>query len=361
MIWNLVVKEWKQICYSKVMRVFMITGVLILIIGTCFSKQFRQIKDKEYDKIQIGVVNLDQSKYSNLLIQYFKQDPYFSSVASIYQGSKSEIEDAFASEKIAAYLIIPEDFVKNMQHIKNTPVQVKINGSDTTIAILIQNTLRSYEKYILAVQVNAVGLYNIMEEQNMDPELVEDKNVTLSLELVFTALGRESLIWMEEVDSLYFLPINLYFQYAVMGIIILYLSLYVGYLLLQERQKQIISRGKSVSMTVFSFCISKIIAHGAVLSVILLVCNGAIQGDVVKTLFSRQSVAIMGILFLGILVSQMLSLICQDKKAYMIAGNMLYLCFIIVGGGVIPYTYLPESMQWIGRCSPIYWFIQNMI
>lgn len=361
MIWNLVIKEWKQAFRNRRLQVFVIITMLIIIISTCYSVVLKDKNQEEYNKIQIGIVNLDQSQYSNLLIQYFKQDPSFSSFASLYQGSKSEIEDAFASGKVAAYLIIPEDFIKNMKNINNTPVQVKINGSDTTIAILIQNALKSYEKYILAVQVNAVGLYEIMEEHNMDSKLIEDKNVMISLDLVFTALGRENLIQMEELNSIYFVPMEQYFQYAILGMIILYLSLYVGFLLLQDQVKQIISRGKSMSMTMKDFCVSKMIAHGGMIGVLLLFSNSLLQGNFMETLFSKQSLVIILMLLFCIILSQLLTFVCNDKKAYMILGNMLYFCFIILGGGVIPYTYLPELMQWVGKCSPFYWFMQNMI
>ena len=50
-----------------------------------------------------------------------------------------------------------------MIKIENTPLQILLNIEDKTKALLMKNLLEGYEKFVSAVEINCVTLYEVME------------------------------------------------------------------------------------------------------------------------------------------------------------------------------------------------------
>jgi ABC-type uncharacterized transport system permease subunit len=48
-------------------------------------------------------------------------------------------------------------------------------------------------------------------------------------------------------------------------------------------------------------------------------------------------------------------------RNYIITGNFLCFLLSVLGGGIIPITYLPENMVKLSAFSPNYWLIRVML
>ena len=226
-MWNIIDRELKELLNTKNL---VIGGMLLLLLAAAgiFGPDMGKTPAVKSGGITIGVIDLDQSMYSSMLVNYFKNDNNFGEYASVLAGNKQEIEGLFDEGRLNAYLVLPKDFAKNLIRIENVPVQVKINAEDVMAAIIIKNVLDSYEKYIEAVEVNAVSLYGIMEEDGMEPDVVDDMNVKISTDLVFTALGRQDLFRPAPLKDIASVPMNEYYCYVLEGVLLIYLGLYVG-------------------------------------------------------------------------------------------------------------------------------------
>lgn len=368
-MWNLIKKEGKEILYNKKIWIVFFVVSIIFIIGTyCNTKE----ESSQY-KINIGLVDLDNSMYSNLLTRYFVENDAFSSYVQIEQGTLDKIEEDFLSHQLDAYLVIPENFAENLIHIQNTPIDAKIHQSDTTTALLIQNVLEGYEKYIAAVQINTVGLYEIMENGAISPDIIEKKNTEISIDLVLAALGRNDFFEYEEHKTLSAIPIIEYYGYAVCVILIMYSSLYIGLLFLSERKSQVFQRGKLAGISLWKYGLAKLFVHGSILSLILssgyFILNwNDIQSEQRLHTYLEWFVSdgikklcfMIGMVLFFIIFSMIVSCFFPDKNSFLIIGNMIYFVLAILGGAIIPFLYLPENIAFLGKWTPVYWFIYGM-
>lgn len=368
-MWNLIKKEGKEILYNKKIWIIFFMVSIIFIIGTyCNTKE-----ETSQHKINVGLVDLDNSMYSNLLTRYFVENDAFSSYVQIEQGSLDKIEEDFLKYQLDAYLVIPENFAENLIQIQNTPMDAKIHQRDTTTALLIQNVLEGYEKYIAAVQINTVGLSQIMENGGISSDIIEKKNTKISIDLVLTALGRNDFFEYQEHKTLSATPIIEYYGYAICILLVMYSSLYIGLLFLAERKSQMFQRGKLAGITLWNYGLAKLFVHGSILSLILssgyLIINWNyvpkdqrfhtyldwfVSDGIKKVCY------IVAIVLFFILLSMILSCFFNDKNHFLIAGNMIYFVLAILGGAVIPFLYLPENIAFLGKWTPVYWFIYGM-
>lgn len=352
----LIVKEWKEGIKNK--RVLLFFAGLLLIIGIVYFSG--KTKETSGSSITIGILDEDESFYSRLLVNYFKEDKNFSSYAQLITASENELEEQFAAGKINAYLILPKNFAKNLIQIENTPIDVKISTADTTIAVLLKNVLEGYGKFITAVEVNAVALYEQMERDGMEQALMEQMNIEISKNLVITALGRKDFFQQQVEKNLSSTPLTEYYSYVLVGMLLLYMGLIPGLRLLKEKKSQVFDRGRAAGISIWAYIGSKLLVYGilSILSGMLLF--GGISGKTGLNFTAVRFLVLMGMSGISLLLGMLPVFWVKNERAYMIGINMFYVIIAAVGGALIPVMYLPESFLMLSRLTPIYWFVRLM-
>lgn len=109
-IFNLLWKDLKESFYNKKIWMFFTIVSVIIIAGT-----YCAMKEGETNAmVSIGVVDKDSSRYSNMLINYFKESKEITEYADIIVATEEEIKSMFENKEVIAYLEIPENFVQNL-------------------------------------------------------------------------------------------------------------------------------------------------------------------------------------------------------------------------------------------------------
>ena len=353
-------KDCKELFGSKKRIGVIIIVLIILLISTYFNVTKQEV-NKTTSLIQFGVVDKDSSVYSKLLLEYFKESESFSAYINIVKGKSEDIEKAFYNGELDIYLEIPEDFAENMIYFKHLPVKVMINSTDTTKAILLKNVLESYEKYISAVEVNCVALYDTMLLSGIDKDLIKKKNIEISYSLIFTALGKDKFFEFEETGDFPSTTILNYYIYALLSMVIVYCGLYVGFQIMKEKKQGTLRRLQTVGMPIAGILLEKIIFSTAVIFIpiyMLYLIPGLFNGD---TIDIKVGIVYLCTILFCVSFAVLLSGIFRKIQNYMIVGNSLGFLFSIVGGGIIPITYLPTELIEIAKYTPNYWFIKVML
>ena len=253
---NTLTKELKVLAADAKIWIGILLVLIIIIIGTSYNR--KNTDDSAVKPLKLGVINKDDSAYSQLLLDYFNGSETFSSLITVIIGEENEIRREFSDGALDIFIEIPESFSENMIRLENSPITVTYNIEDTTKALLFRNVLESYEKYISAVEVNAVGLYNIMEEDGMDRKLIDDTNVTISLDMIFTALGKEEFFNLKPVEKFPSTKVSEYYLMAILAMAVLYGGLYAGFGILKEMRQGTFIRLKTTKTSVISFLAAKI-------------------------------------------------------------------------------------------------------
>ncbi|MHB8130032.1 MAG: ABC transporter permease [Mobilitalea sp.] len=353
---NIIIKEMKEIYADKRILIGILTVLIIIIIGTSYNIKNSNTEPSEH--LKLGVINNDDSTYSDILLTYFNSSETFSSLITVITGDSGAIKRAFDRGELDIFLEIPEDFAGNMMHLEHAPIQVTINIEDTTKAILFQNVLKSYEKYIAAVEANAVGLYEIMQRDGMDPKLIDDTNRSVSIDLILTALGKESFFSYQPVERFPTTTLVEYYIGSLLVLALLYSGLYTGFQVIREMKQGTFTRLRTTRTPIYQLLTAKMV---------LLIILFTIITSVALSVISGKLVVMEGILFsLAIsmfCISQavLISVLFNTTQRFVLVGNLMIFYFTIIGGGIIPIQFLPQNMVFLSKITPNYYMLRGII
>ena len=121
-------KEWIQIrrdSRSLFLSLFIPT-MLVLLFGYALNFDVKHVK--------IGVYDQDRSMFSRGYIEKFSHTEYLSIIK--YMEKREEIDEMINSGKIIMAIVIPPGFEKKFKSGKYADVQVLVDGSDSTSALI---------------------------------------------------------------------------------------------------------------------------------------------------------------------------------------------------------------------------------
>ncbi len=349
-------KDLKLIVSEKRFLFFSLILLAVTMIAVIFGSQ-----NRETPKVSLGVCDNDNSQYSVLLVDYFKQNEVFTSYIEIVEESEDELERLFFEGKLDVYLVIPKDFAENLIKINNMPMKAVINSADPTKAVVYKTLLESYGQYISAVELNCQALYDIMDREGYPDSLVDEENFAVSYDLIFTALGKDEFYEIKPSERIKGISLVNYYIYSALMFLVLYCGTFAGLGLLRDKLSKVRLRMESIGNSKVKMTLSKSFAY-------TLICGGMVLISlIIVNLFSRFSfpaVSVISILlsiFISSLFFCVLGNVFKSEGGYIVFTNMLILLLTIVGGGIIPVMYLPEAIARVARFTPNYWFIKMLL
>jgi ABC-2 type transport system permease protein len=359
-VFYLLWKDFKDLFFNIKRIVVIFLVLIIFIIGTYYNIT-KLSKKEETPKIEFGVSDLDNSVYSKLLLEYFKESESFSSYIQIVEGNNEKIEDLFYQNELDLYIVIPEGFAENMLYLNHIPVKVMINTNDITKAIVLKNLLESYEKYISAVEINCVGLYDVMLLSGIGESLASKVNYDISYDLIFTALGKEKFFKYSEISGFPHTNLLTYYILSLITMIIIYTSLHVGFQILKEKRNGIFKRMHTIGIPTTVILFEKIVVSVFTLTIPLIVML-TISAVIIKEI---NLLKLFAFIFCGVIVCLTFFItfsgIFYRIQNYMMAGNLISFFWCIIGGGIIPIMFLPGNLVKLSKFTPNYWFMKIML
>jgi ABC-2 type transport system permease protein len=256
------------------------------------------------------------------------------------------------------YLVVPDNFAQNLIDIQNIPMQAYISTEDKTRAIVLKNMLEAYEKYISAVEINCVSLYEVMKEAGMPDELRQQVNIEISMDLVFTALGKADFFELVDLEGIKAVPIATYYGFEILFLFISYLALLAGMDLLRERRQGLLMRLISTGTKIRLVTTQKLLLYttliGSLLGFLYLMLS--IRGI---SIYHGVFIFILLYFALASVFFMLLSAFFTKLPTFLLVSNVFILFGAVIGGGMIPLEFLPNSMIAIAKTSVNYWFLRT--
>ncbi|MCQ2496767.1 MAG: ABC transporter permease [Lachnospiraceae bacterium] len=349
-------KDLKVIFSDKKMLLLLAALIIISVAGV-----FLCVKESNGPAVKIGVSDNDDTEYSGLLVSYFDKNDVFGSYIQVVRGSDEDMEEQFGRGELDLYLIIPEGFTENLINIVNMPIKAVINSSDKTKAVLLTNLLQSYSDYIVSVEINCQTLYDVMREEGFEYSQVQDVNVEISYDLVFTALGKDDFFERSYIERFEGISLINYYIYSGIMLLVLYAGLFAGLASLKEKLGQTNVRLVSMGVGRAKIFASKLLAYAGcyivLLAAALLIISmaGELNIPVKAMLFTAASIIVSCVIFM------LIAAFIKSVQGYMVLSNMLILLTTIAGGGIIPIMYMPDACVAVARFTPTYWFIKLIL
>jgi ABC-2 type transport system permease protein len=358
---NIFTKECRQLFLNKKIWICIGLVLIIIIISTSYNgKNYKNDKNSQSasDMLRFGVINHDRSIYSDMLLSYFESSKTFTGFITIVRGNDNYIKNAFKEGALDIYIVIPENFAQSMMVLDHKPIVVNISIHDTIKAIIMNNVLKSYEKYIAAVEANAVGLYDIMEKDGMEQDVIRSTNEKISIDMILTALGREAFFSLQPLTKFPATTVVQYYLNVILVMFWMYAGLYVGFQLIEEVRLGTFIRLKVANISAFQFLTAKTLLMTSVLAVLVML---TIQVQTGSSLNFKKCLFAVAVSAFCVNFAVLLAALFSTTQRYILVGNLLCFFCIVMGGGIIPIQFLPQDIIRISRLTPNYYIMKGLL
>ncbi|MCR5431198.1 MAG: ABC transporter permease [Lachnospiraceae bacterium] len=308
-------------------------------------------------RINVGVVDLEQSNRSEMVKTYFTRNEDFNSFINVTEGTEEEIEEIFGRGELDFYFVIPENFTDEMIRMKNTPLTAVVNSEDKAKAAIYGALLESYSEYITSVEVNVESLTFAMREAGYDSSLIRDTNNSISWDLVFTALGKDAFFNRVPYDRMESLSLTDHYIYSVLVLLVLYAGMLTGYAVLLERKSGVRARLVTCGISPARQIVSKVIVYGTLMTAVFLIVT-YMMNIFGKLVFSFGAGLYLTFMIYGSCIGfSIIALLIRSRNGYCFFSNMAILLMTVLGGGIVPVMYLPNALSSFAKFMPAYRFV----
>ena len=314
--------------YRSLYLAFAIPLILIILFGYALSL--------DVDNVETVMVDYDKSELSRDFIRKLGASPYFHIAAQLNQ-TKDAIY-YLDRDTAAVAIIIPPDFMKNIQADREAPLQILIEGSDPNFAGIIRGYLTAFTE-----QYNQKLLLSFLNRQGM--------------EKIMPPVDARIRIWFnEDLESRNFIiP-------GIIAIIIMIVgALLTSLIIAREYENGTMETIKSLPVKAGELLLGKAFPYffiGLTDVLIAMLLGQLLFGVVMKGNFFLMIVATS--LYLGVALSLGL-FISTATKSQLIANQVAilttYLPSVLLSNFVFPIINMPKFLQVITYIVPARYYI----
>ena len=320
--------------------------IIVMISTFCYVKK-QEPEEEKTGRISLGVAKEDTSEYAALLMTYFNENENFLSYVELSEAEEYQLRKAMEEGKLDAYLVIPENFAESMMEMENLPIRARVSMENPTKALVLRHAMEAYETYIEAVEGNCTALYRRMREEGFSSRDLNLSNVEISMELIFTALGKDdffkkSVVEAEIPDEL---SLTEHYQYTLIYFVLLFSFVPAGLQIIRLRKGRLTQRLRSVNISRGSLLVAVGIPY-LVFTAAVIFATVYIKGT------PDRGISSFLLIIPWLPVFLLLGLFCRDDKRYLFVCTMLLVCLAVLGGSLIPEDFLPDSFVKIAEWMP---------
>lgn len=334
-------RKWLSLPLLLLFPIVMI-GLIVVMIITLFIPP-------ENEPIQIGIVDLDQSEETTVIINMITESSDLSEFIVINRMSESEAIRKIEQDQISTYISFPKNFTNHLYEGKSVSLSVMGNPTQVTDSFLIKEFLDSITRLISAAQANILTINHYAKELEMDIDERHDMLFEQFIDFLLYTVGKDKIIDQDKTTNYATAsPIHYYSLASWFIVIIVWLLLTYNFLY-QEETIRMKERMKLYGVTELQQQFSKMIVT---LVVILPLSVGMLV--VLKHLLNFQLdqedyMRIIIILF----IHSCLFLIClafietmiKSTKLRLLGQSLITFILIILSGTIIPAIYFPLNIQ----------------
>lgn len=324
---------------------FFIVLIVFMISTFCYvKKQDKRIE--EAGRITLGIAQEDTSEYANLLLRYFRENEEFLKNVELVEAKRQELLNAMQAGRLDAYLIIPENFAESMIRMEHLPIQAGISMKNPAKALIMRHVTEAYEAYVEAVEISCTALYRQMQKEGFSYEELQNANLDISLELIFTALGKDDFFKKRMVETeITQLSLKEHYTYSAVYFLLLFLFVPAGLRVLSLKEQGILSRLKTIQVS-FAGVYIGLGLPGFLVSAVFLAVLCFVGGN------PDGFLAALLLIIPWLVIFELLGYFCKDSNHYLFVCSILIVCLAVFGGSLIPEVYLPDSFQAVARFLP---------
>lgn len=343
---KMLIKLWRQGIVLFIAPMLVLSGIGFICI---------QILSKEgfVDSFQVAIVDNDQTKATEFIIQHLKGNDQIAKAVIFTELNEENASQLIEKNKIAAIIVIPDGFSRDVSNGINTPVTVISNGKRPIQSLLTVQLLESATKFTSAAQSGINTIYHYLEKAKVDEERINEEFnkslATFSLHI----LGRGELFHGINKTSINNHLLEYYlFSFYVLTVMLWSFSVYLilNFNISKSLQLRLISRGLTSKKSTIASLITSFIVNSIFNTIFIMLLS-----FIFDIQWIQLSVYLVLIILSFTLLFSLTSSICNSNKVYMMVGICFIIIGIIGGGHIIPVIYYPVWLEQVGKITINYW------
>lgn len=348
---------------KKTLGMIVIPLVFIFLLTTGFGGFFEQ--GLFIDSFSVAVVNEDQHPMAHLLMDQIRGDEGLQELIAIVEAEDGEAaEEMVGRGEVFAGVVIPEDFVGSLERGESRELILYTGPRDPFKSQVLTGVMESFMYSVSAGQSGVNAVWDYYREQGLSLEERREKIAPVIQDITFRALNAQDTMMREEqVEGINTMDPGVYYLHSVVFSLLLFAALFLGRDLIREKELGLMRRVPFTGTSIGEYYGGKILGH----SVRMILFGGGFLIAAQYLFFSgwdRSLFISVGYLSLWILLilsgAGLLALLLKKTDIYFTLGNFLVFSLILLGGGLIPYYYLPYGLDRVAAFLPNHHYLQGI-
>jgi ABC-2 type transport system permease protein len=360
MIWFDLKKYFQD---KKTVVIMLLTPLLLIfLISYAISPLF--YTNAYIEKFKIALVDRENSLETRTLINHFEKSDALKNLTEIIHTDYEQALKLIHKDEVAAVIVIPEHFSEDVAVGKNTPVTVIGNKNKPIQSQIIRAMMNSAADLVTAAQSGVNTIWDFLYQAGAPQEKLNRWFNKSVMEFSLKSLGRNQVFKKKVVSPIADITPFEYYSISIIVIFMLLNGISGLRLLIEEKQSEVLKRVISKGMSIRKIALAKFISlflfqliqSFMIFGIMIVVADRYLRGNGISAVIMLVMIIAATSSFMILIASCMYDIFLADLIAYI---SIFVMAFI--GGGIIPLTYLPGSIESVSLFSINKWAIQGLI
>lgn len=321
----------------------------IIIIGLIVTILLAFFSPVDNDPIQVGVVDLDQSKETQLIIELIDETSQLGAYIQLQSMSKSEAIKGIDSNQLSTYIELPGNLASNLYNGHPVTLPITGNPNQATESRLIKELIDSVARHIRTSQANILAINYYAKALSIDDETRSNLLFEQFKDFLFYTIGKDKILDQEQVTNLTTTsPLN-YFGIASWFIVVTIWLLAIYNFLYKEETLRLKKRMKLYGVTALQQVFARIIVTILVTTVFaiisFIVLNNLLTFELQKEDYLRIGTIMLLYSVLALVFLAIIETILSSRKLCLLGQSVGIGILLILSGSFIPSLYFPLKLQ----------------
>ena len=320
----------------------LLIGAVILIVASFFNVT-------EQDPILLGIVNEDQSKETEMIIDILEESSEFGPFMQIESMDRQSANIQIEANEISSYIILPEDFTANLYEGYPVTMAVTGNPKQQMESNVVHELIHSVMRHIESSQANILLVNEYAKKVEMDDGMRSELIMDEFMKALMSVAGKDKIISEDTVkNNSTTSPIH-YFALSSFFIIVTIWLLVIYHFLYREEASRMNDRMRLYGVTQ----LQQITARMIVTLILTLVFASLAFIGIVKwaefDLYFEDigRIALICTLYSGLylMLLAIWEMLISSPRIRLLVHAIFTLIFIVLSGALIPVIYFPLYIQ----------------
>ncbi|HAM79532.1 ABC transporter permease [Ornithinibacillus bavariensis] len=341
---------------------FLLIGLVTVIIVSYFS-------NLEENPLQIGLVDLDQTAETEMVISLLEQSSQLGDFIHMKQTSEQKAQTAIEKDEFVSYILFPESFTKKLYYGESVVVTVVGNPNRQLESFLIKGLVDSAARHISASQANILTINHFAKQLDLDTKTRNEIVLAQFHEFLLYAIGKDQLLDQNKLTNNSTTSPIKYFGIAGAFFVITMWTVMVYLFLYKEASNELQTRMSLYGVTDFQQIVARIIVTVLITSLLgVLLFIGLNYSLSISMDTASYGKLILFIVLYNLTLLSFLALIEAIVSSQMLRLTVQILVtslLLLASGSLLPAIYLPLYIQdilpFIFSNQVFYWLEEIML